>query len=289
MRYVFLRFPDGKHKAVTLSYDDGDVYDIKISDILGKYGLKCTFNIVSRQMREQGYELRMSREDVKKYILDRGHEVAVHGAHHRAEGKQRAIVGIRDVLDCRMDLETAFDTIIRGMAYPDTGIREFTNGSADYPTVKQYLTDLDIAYARTLGGDNNGFAMPTDWHAWMPTAHHTNPQIFEYIEEFNGIVDSDTVYGARRQPRLFYMWGHGFEFERNNDWSRLEEICRALGGRDDVWYATNIEIYDYVHAYESLIYSADETKVYNPTVTTVWISVDGKIYKIEPGQTVRIG
>jgi hypothetical protein len=85
------------------------------------------------------------------------------------------------------------------------------------------------------------------------------------------------------------MWGHGFELEGRNEWDKFEEICRALGGRDDIWYATNIEICDYVKAYESLIYSADETKVYNPTVTTVWISVDGKNYKIEPGQTVRIG
>ena len=241
MRYIFLRFPDGKHKAVTLSYDDGDVYDVKISEILEKYGMKCTFNIVSRQLRENGYNLRMSHEDIKKHILDKGHEVAVHGAQHRAEGKQRAIVGIRDVLDCRMDLEAAFDTIIRGMAYPDSGIREFTSGSADYPTVKQYLTDLDIAYARTVGNDNNSFALPTDWHAWMPTAHYKNPQIFEYIEEFNAISDSDKVYGARRYPRLFYMWGHGFELEGHNDWDRFEEFLKMMSGKADIAYLTNKE------------------------------------------------
>ena len=45
--YKFLRFPEWKYKAVTLSYDDGTVYDRKLIDILDKYGLKCTFNLNS--------------------------------------------------------------------------------------------------------------------------------------------------------------------------------------------------------------------------------------------------
>lgn len=59
--------------------------------------------------------------------------------------------------------------IVRGMAYPDSGITYFTN-NATYDGVKNYLKELDIVYARTLGGDNNFFALPQDWHAWMPTA-----------------------------------------------------------------------------------------------------------------------
>ena len=289
MRYRFLRFPEGRAKAVTFSYDDGDVYDIKITDILNRYGIKGTFNISSHLMGESGIATRLTREQVKKHILDRGHEVAIHGAYHRASGKQRAIAGIRDVLDCRLALEASFDTIIRGMAYPDSGIREFVGAAADYDTVKRYLCDLDIAYARTLGKDNNSFALPTDWHAWMPTAHHNNPEIFNYIELFLNVKKDTSVYGARRQPCLFYMWGHGFELEGQNSWERFEKICEVLGGHDDVWYATNIEIYDYVHAYESLVYSADETRVYNPTVTPVWIDVDGKVYLVEAGKTVRVG
>ena len=45
MRYQFLRFPGGKSKAFTLSYDDGKPADIKLSEIIAKYGVKCTFNL----------------------------------------------------------------------------------------------------------------------------------------------------------------------------------------------------------------------------------------------------
>ena len=49
MNYAFLRFPNFKDKCVTLSYDDGLIYDKKLIEILDKYGLKCTFNLNSEE------------------------------------------------------------------------------------------------------------------------------------------------------------------------------------------------------------------------------------------------
>ncbi len=45
LRYQFLRFPEGKTRAFTMSYDDGGVQDKRLSDIITPYGLKCTFNL----------------------------------------------------------------------------------------------------------------------------------------------------------------------------------------------------------------------------------------------------
>ena len=47
MRYVFMRYPEGKFKAVTFSYDDGVRADIRFAGILDKYKMKGTFNINS--------------------------------------------------------------------------------------------------------------------------------------------------------------------------------------------------------------------------------------------------
>ena len=47
MRYRFLRFPGGKDKAVTFSYDDGFRYDIRLAQTLDRYGIKGTFNLNS--------------------------------------------------------------------------------------------------------------------------------------------------------------------------------------------------------------------------------------------------
>ena len=61
-----------------------------------------------------------------------------------------------------------------------------------------------------------------------------------------------------------------------------------MGKRDDVWYATNIKIYDYVNAYNSLIFSADGKKVMNPTALQVWFETkDGK-FTVLPGETLTL-
>ena len=283
IRTVMMRYPGGKPKAVTFSYDDGKPQDVRLAAIFDKYGMKCTFNFNSDRHRKDIF----TREQMEEYFLSKGHEIAVHGAFHRANGNLRPIEGIRDVLDCRLDLEEKLDRIIRGMAYPDSGITQMGNFTT-YENIKHYLTDLDIAYARTLGGDNDSFTLPQDFHAWMPSAHHNNPKLMEYIDKFLALDISEKAYHARRVPRLLYIWGNSYEFYRNDNWDLIETVCQRLANNDEIWYATNIEICDYVEAYKRLRYSADGRKVYNPTLLTIWLDVDSKLYSIKPGETVRI-
>ena len=283
MRYRFIRFPEGRAKALTLSYDDGCPEDIRFADLLADYGIKCTFNFNSNASRG---EKALATEVVNEHILGKGHEIAVHGAFHRALGMTRPIEGIRDVVDCRIELENRYGRIIRGMAYPDSGVTKFLNG-ASYDSVKNYLSELDIAYSRTLGGDNDKFEMPTDWHAWMPTAHHTNPDIFEYIDKFLEI-DIDNAKSVGRRPRLFYLWGHSYEFDNDGNWDVIEAFCEKISNKDDIWYATNIEICEYVEAYTRLVTSVNGTTVYNPTLTEIFFTADGKPYSVKPGETIKI-
>ena len=83
MRYQHLRFPNGKAKAVTLSYDDGCRSDLKLSETIDRYGLKCTFNLNSTEHCGKGA---LTQEEVEQYFLSKGHEIAVHGYFHRAAG-----------------------------------------------------------------------------------------------------------------------------------------------------------------------------------------------------------
>lgn len=283
MKYNFLRFPGGKAKAVTFSYDDGSKDDVRFLDVINKYNLKCTFNLVGELVEN---EAGLSKDFIKENILSKGHEIAVHGYCHRGQNKIRSIEGIRDILDCRILLEREFGIIVRGMAFPDTAVNRFQEPEA-YKRVKKYIEDLDIAYVRSGGGDNDKFKLPEEWHNWMPTVHHDNPRIFEYMEKFINL-DVSKLYISMRTPKLFYVWGHSFEFERNQNWEHLDEICQKISGKDDIWYATNMEIYEYVQAYNSLVYSADGTIVYNPTLFDIWFDIDGTMYFIKSGETITL-
>ena len=103
--------------------------------------------------------------------------------------------------------------------------------------------------------------------------------MFELLEKFK---KSNTPLA------LFYIWGHSYEFTKDNNWGVIEEFCSTAGGDPDVWYATNIEIYDYVMALRALSFSADRTMVYNPTATDVWVRYNHQSIKIPAGELVRL-
>ena len=282
MRYNFLRFPGGKLKAVTFSYDDGCRADLRLSDLLSSYGLKGTFNINTSGFGNPAHKLQP--DELKASMLDRGHELAVHGHTHIAPGIATPAIAVADALNCRRILEETFGMIIRGMAYPDSGITRMHNGNT-YENIRGFLQNLGIAYSRSLSADNNSFHLPEDFYNWIPTAHHNNKNLMAWAESFVAL-DESTLRSANRYPRLFYLWGHAYEFDNNDNWDLIDGFCKLVSGKDDTWYATNIEIYDYVMAFRSLVTSADGNRIYNPTLYEIFMDIDGKAYSIKSGETL---
>ena len=94
-----------------------------------------------------------------------------------------------------------------------------------------------------------------------------------------------------RYPRgtVCYIWGHSFEFDRNNDWDVIERFADQMAGKDSVWYATNMEIYDYNQAFRMLRFTADCCYVQNPSARTVWLMRGKNAFEIPSGDVVRIG
>ncbi len=283
MRYCYMRYPEGKEKALTLSYDDGSYSDMKLLEIADRYGIKVTLNVNSTWIGRDEWHL--NYEKLKNIIKTGGHEIAVHGAEHIAPGNASITTGIIDALDCRRILEKELSSIIRGMAYPDTGITKLTSGITK-KQIADYLNSVGIVYARTLSGDNDSFSVPQNFYEWMPTAHHNNPKLMEWLDKFLNFELN--TYMSDRAPILFYLWGHSFEFNKDDNWNVFEEFCKKASGNDKVWYATNIEIYDYVSAYRALIFSADNKLVFNPTYRTVWFETDGKLHSVNSGETIEI-
>lgn len=88
---------------------------------------------------------------------------------------------------------------------------------------------------------------------------------------------------------MFYLWGHAYEFNNNDNWQVIEEFAKYMGGREDVWYATNGEIYDYAKAFESLQFSVDGKYVYNPSAQEVFfVTLEEKNVSVKPGERKEI-
>ena len=87
---------------------------------------------------------------------------------------------------------------------------------------------------------------------------------------------------------MFYLWGHSYEFDNDDNWEIIEKFAEYVGNKDDIWYATNIELYDYVKAYEQLQVSVDKTIIHNPTAIDVWFMENGKTYCVHGGETLKL-
>lgn len=273
-----LRFPGGRDKVLTLSYDDDTRHNIRFVEILNRYGIKCTFNLNFGLFAETPRPNTLTLEEAKDLFRNSPHEVAIHGYKHLCLGRIPDPVGMQDLILDRAAAEQAFGPIVRGMAY--------ANGTYDERT-RELLDQCGIVYSRTTHSTED-FSFPTDWRYLNPTCHHKNPRLFDLADSFL----ETPVY---RDAKMFYLWGHAYEFNNDNNWDRIEAFCEKTASRPDVWYATNIEIYDYVKAFEQLIYSLDGSKVFNPTNTEVffalchpWKKEVPPFHSIRPGETVDL-
>lgn len=277
MKYYNIVFPDGKVKALTFSYDDGVETDIRLMEIFKKNGLKGTFNLNGALMNgnKTVYSRRLTEEECQTAYADPDFEVACHAyTHPHLESCDEAVC-LDEIVSDRLKLESLFGTQIHGMAYP---FGTYNN------TVLDCCRTAGIYYNRTVSSTLN-FSLPTEWLLWNPTCHHANADIFNLAEKF-----LNEPMNRRDASKLFYIWGHSYEFNMRNDWERMEQLCKVLGGHDDVWYATNMEIFMYCRAFKRLKYSVDGSVISNPTDTEVWLrkGVSDEIFSIKPGETVKV-
>lgn len=265
MRISYDYYKDGKKKALTMSYDDSHDYNLRLVQIFNLHGIRGTFHLNSGKF---GKEKHLTPEDVRdKFAF---HEISSHTLTHPFLDKMPSEELVFEVMEDRKNLEPLCGYPVRGMSYPY---------GAYTPEVMERLRGLGMEYARTTRASEK-FEIPTDFLEWHPTCHHDSPRVFELLKSFK-------EYPKLSMP-LFYVWGHSFEFDKKNNWDHIERFCAEAGGDPDVWYATNIEIYDYIMALRALKFTADRAVVYNPTATDVWIAVDKAPVRVVGGATVDL-
>jgi peptidoglycan/xylan/chitin deacetylase (PgdA/CDA1 family) len=253
MNRITMLFPDGKTKAFTLSYDDGRISDIKMTDIIKKYRVKATVNLNSSLLGGNRY---ITSSDVRTLYDSEYFEVATHSCTHPFLDRLPAHEAFKEIINDRVALEALKGYIIRGHAYP------FGTYNSEVINV---LKTAGIAYARTVVSTRE-FKLPDSWYEWHPTCHHDDPELFALADKF--LSQSISL-----DPPVFYVWGHSYEFDMKQNWSVLEQLLERVSGKEEVWYASNIEIHDYTEAFRGLIWSGDCSKVHNPGAIDVWLNV----------------
>lgn len=265
---LFLRFPDFKTKAITLSFDDGYIDDRKMVETLNRHCIKCTFNLNGGTIA--GNAAKVQFEEFEE--LYKGHEIAAHTyTHPHLNNLDLGGVAYQIIKD-REILEEKTGKLVKGFAYP--------YGLSEYEGMVDCIGKCGITYGRTTVSTRN-FQLPTDYLRWNPTCHQADPKLNELAEKF--FEPDDVEHPWRIKPRLFYIWGHSYEFK--DKWEQLENICKTVGRKENVWYATNGEIIDYISAFKELRCSVNGKIVYNPTNIDIYVVANGKNIILKNGET----
>ncbi|MBQ9714125.1 MAG: polysaccharide deacetylase family protein [Clostridia bacterium] len=223
---------NGKKKAVTFSFDDGVRQDIRLVEILNKYGLKGTFNLNSGLLGLPGClkhlnvdHTKIKASEVK--ALYEGHEIAVHSLTHPTLVDLDEETIIRQVEEDRKALEAICGYPIVGMAYP--------NGPNDDRVAAIIANNSPIRYSRTTESTYSFKVQKENLLRYNPTVYYIQPQLDELVDKFLA-SESD-------EDQLLYIWGHSYEMDAGLiTWEKFEEVCKKLANRDDIFYGTNKEV-----------------------------------------------
>ncbi|KAB8137729.1 polysaccharide deacetylase family protein [Gracilibacillus oryzae] len=263
MPQITMTFPQGKHKVLTMSYDDGKEADRRLVEIFNNHGIKGTFHLNSGLV---GQGDRIPGEEIAE--LYHGHEISAHTVTHPTIARSPKEQLIEEIVEDRKGLERIAGKTVRGMSYPNGSYNQY---------IKELLPHLGMEYARTVNSTES-FAMPDDLLEWNPTCHH-NRNLMKLAGDFVQLHKKQYLY-------MLYVWGHSYEFDHDQNWDLINDFCMYIGKREDIWYATNLEIVDYLNAFQNLKFSADSQFVYNPSAMSVWLCVDGINVEVKGGEQI---
>lgn len=265
MEKIYVCFPQGKYKVMTFSYDDGKEEDRRLVNLMNQYHVKGTFHLNYGLMEQEGH---IKKDEIVS--LYQGHEVACHTYTHPTIARCPSTNMAQEILLDREGLESIMQHPVRGLSYP--------NGSYSDELIAM-LPGLGIRYSRVVANSEN-YNLPVNPYVWQPTCHH-NHKLMELGKSFL----------ETKKPQyltMMYVWGHSYEFSRDSNWNLMEDFLKMISHQEEIWYATNIEIIDYLDAASRLIYTAKCDKVYNPSAISVWITVNDVPVEIMSGEEKQL-
>lgn len=277
---IEMLFPQGKSKALILSFDDGMVADRQLVKLMNEYGVVGTFHLNSNKLGTKDY---LTKEEIKD--LYKGHEVSCHTLNHPNLTSLSKIDVIYEVLEDRRELERLTAFPVRGMSYPFGNTNDF---------VVEAISGLGIEYARTVG-DTYDFNLPINFLKWQPTIHlfgKTNyipNDTVNDIKELAQFYQLTTDFLQANTLALYYVWGHSWEYEGPGDkWAEVENFFKAISKNPDIYYTTQIGLVDYINAFKNLKFSVDKTMATNLSSLDVFVKINGKVFTIEAGSTKQL-
>jgi peptidoglycan/xylan/chitin deacetylase (PgdA/CDA1 family) len=235
--------PGKTNPLVTMSWDDGHPLDLRLADLLAKYGFKATLYVPGRFPSDAGCQANGARvlSGPELRQLARHFEIGSHTLDHSRLDSVSIDEANRQIVEGKRWLEGELGCSVPGFCYP---------GGSYTTAVRQLVRDAGFSYARTTddlycSASFDRFLMPVSFHFYPRDRKYVlrnfvkNPNrglraaMFSAAMLGNGLLsglESGLDYVCRRGG-IFHLWGHSWELGTFGGWPLLESFLRYAADR----------------------------------------------------------
>lgn len=239
--------------VLTTSWDDGDPLDIRVAELLSRYGLTGTFYVPCQN------ELRVLDGGTIRELAQ-SFEIGAHTVHHEDVTNVMDSIARKEIVDSKRWIEEATGKSCRAFCFPmgRFALRHL-----------EMVREAGFATARTVEmlsfdapQNTNGVALvPTTLQAfphgklcyWRNFAKRFRakdvPILFAIGAATDWAAAAISLLGlAQERGGVFHVWGHSREIEESGQWKNLERVFRAMHEvKQDGVCVTNSELCDSVN------------------------------------------
>jgi len=229
---------------VTTSWDDGSILDLKLGELLTKYGIKATFYIPRFSKRIT------PMQNIDLLELAANHEIGAHTVNHAHLTLIPQSEAKAEIEGSKFYLEEILGKKVKMFCYPFGEYNEDT---------KQLVKTSGFSGARTV--KFNGLKdIPDPYEFGITTAasNHQSDESGEIARYSRSVsikslsdweVKAKVLFDlALSDGGIWHLWGHSWEIDDHNDWNKLERVINYVSHRPGVTYASNGETVDTVYS-----------------------------------------
>ena len=148
----------------------------------------------------------------------------------------------------------------------------------DNAKVLAHVEKIGYYGARDAGSPIDSFDLPSDRMDWKYCA--TDGDLMTKMEKYEALPDDGKL-------KFFSFGVHSIDYERAGRWGRLAEFAEKYGNRrEDYYYASVGDIFDYEDAIKTLIIT--DTEIVNPSDKPIYLKLDGECVIIAPDFTLKL-
>ena len=198
-----------------ISIDDGHVSDMRVANLLSKYGFKGIFYIPSAQVKNT---LRMSLKEINDVLVSQGHELGGHTVTHPMD--------LKLVEDDQLNFELINNRVmLRDMFKQD--VTKFCPPRGRYDDrVIQAIKDAGYKESRTTQVLNTD--LPEDPYRTHTTVHMFPREEYKGKHWFDVAKEQLDIALSKGEKGYFHLWGHSLELDRFNYWYDFESLLKII-------------------------------------------------------------